>query len=65
MLSKPAPDASKIDGTINSKGFNALIEYSKKARAAEAAKMYGELYKTYDLASAYDSFKANNNNTVK
>ena len=65
MLSKPAPDASKIDGTINSKGFNAVIEYSKKARAAEAAKMYGELYKTYDLASAYDSFKANNNNTVK
>ena len=65
MMSKPSPDISKVDGTINSKGFNAVIEYSKKARSAEAAKLYGELYKTYDLASAYDSFKADKNNTVK
>ena len=65
MMSKSSPDISKIDGTINSKGFNAVIEYSKKARSAEAAKLYGELYKTYDLASAYDSFKADKNNTVK
>ena len=65
MLSKPSPNISNIDGTINSKGFNAVIEYSKKARAAEAAKLYADLYKNYDLASAYDSFKADTNNTIK
>ena len=65
MLSKPEPDISKVDGTINSKGFNAVIEYTKKARAAEASKLYGELYRTYNLGSAYDSFKADTNNTIK
>ena len=65
MMSKPSPDITRVDGTINSKGFNAAIEYTKKANAAEAAKLYGELYRTYDLSSAYNSFKENANNTIK
>lgn len=65
MMSKPSPDITRVDGTINSKGFNAAIEYTKKANAAKAAKLYGELYRTYDLSSAYNSFKENANNTIK
>ena len=64
MLSKPEPEVSNIDGTINSKGFNAVLEYSQKSKAAEAAKMYANLYNTYELASEYDSFKADKNNII-
>jgi len=52
VLSKGTTDPMKADGVINSKGINALLEYSKKSNAAEAAKLYSNIYKTYNLGNA-------------
>ena len=49
MMSKPNPEIKNVDGTINSKGFNAVQEYSKKSRAEAAAKLYSNIYNTYRL----------------
>lgn len=51
VLSKGSDDIKNVDGTINSKGFNAVLEYSKKSNADAAAKLYSSLYNTYDLGS--------------
>ena len=57
ILSKDTPDVTKADGTINSKGMNAILEYTKKSNAAAAAKLYSNIYKTYDLGSELSEFK--------
>ena len=50
MLSKSEkPDTKNIDGTINEKGMNAVLAYSKKSNAAAAAALYSNLYKAYNL----------------
>ena len=57
ILSKDTDDVTKADGTINSKGMNAILEYSQKSRAAAAAKLYSNIYKSYDLGSELSEFK--------
>lgn len=52
MLSKDEPDISKIDGSINSKGMDAVLAYSQKSRAEAAAKLYAGLYNTFKLDEA-------------
>lgn len=52
LLSKDEPDISKIDGSMNSKGMNAIMAYSQKSRAEAAAKLYTELYNTFELDEA-------------
>ena len=54
LLSKNSTDINKIDGTINSKGLNAVLEYTKKANAQAASELYSNIYNTYDLGSALD-----------
>jgi len=49
MLSKTSPDISKIDGTINSKGMNAVVEYARKSNADAATKLYSKIYATHKL----------------
>ena len=50
MLSKSdKPDPKNVDGTINEKGMNAVLAYSKKSNAAAAAALYSKIYKTYNL----------------
>ena len=50
MLSKSStPDSKNVDGTINAKGMNAVLAYSKKCNAAAAAALYSNIYKTYNL----------------
>lgn len=49
ILSKCSTDPMKADGSINSKGMNAILEYSKISNAAAAAKLYADIYKTYNL----------------
>ena len=49
MLSKPNPNISKIDGTINSKGMNAVMEYAHKSNADAATKLYSKIYTTHKL----------------
>lgn len=49
MMSKPNPDIRNVDGTINSKGFNAVLEYSKKSNAEAAAKLYSNIYSVHKL----------------
>ena len=39
----------QIDGTINSKGYNAILAYAKKANAQAASKLYSGLYSNYKL----------------
>lgn len=51
VLSKGSDDIKNVDGTINSNGFNAVLEYSKKSNADAAAKLYSSLYNTYNLGS--------------
>lgn len=51
MLSKGASDISKIDGTINNKGLNAILEYSKISNAEAARNLYKSLYNHYDLGN--------------
>ena len=52
LLSKGTTDISKVDGTINSKGMNAILEYSKLSNAAAATKLYSSIYNTYGLGTA-------------
>lgn len=54
ILSKGTTDVTKVDGTINANGMNAVLEYSLKSRAAAAEKLYGDIYKTYNLGSSDD-----------
>lgn len=56
LLSKGTTDLSKIDGSINQKGMNAVLEYSKMSNAKAAANMYAKLYKTYNLGESLKSF---------
>ena len=50
MFSKSdKPDTNNIDGTINPKGMNAVLAYSKKSNAAAAAALYSSLYNKYNL----------------
>ena len=51
ILSKGSTDPMKADGTINAKGMNAVLEYSKKSNAAAAAKLYSNIYNTHKLGS--------------
>ena len=51
MLSKsPNPDFKNIDGTINSKGYNAVLEYAKRSNIAAATKLYSDIYNNYNLS---------------
>lgn len=65
VLSKGTTDPMKADGTINSKGLNAVLEYSKKSRAEAAAKLYSSLYNAHKLNEAYSEFTSDENNLVK
>ena len=58
VLSKGTTDVTKVDGTINTKGMNAILECSRKMNALAATKLYTDLYNTYGLASARSQFKA-------
>ena len=51
MMSKDSQDVSQIDGTINSKGMNAILAYSAKSRAEAATKLYSNIYNTLNLGS--------------
>jgi len=59
MLSKnkDATDKNNIDGTINSQGFNTIMEYTKKSNADAASKTYGYIYENYNLGEAANKFK--------
>lgn len=60
MLSKSdTPDTKNIDGTINNKGFNAVLAYTQKSNVAAATKLYSNIYNTYNLGEAQKNFKAN------
>ena len=52
ILSKGTTDPIKANGIINTKGMNAVLEYSKKSNAAAAAKLYESIYNTHKLGSA-------------
>ena len=49
VLSKNSTNPLDADGTINSKGFNAILEYSKRSNAEAATKLYTDIYNTYNL----------------
>lgn len=51
ILSKGVTDVTKADGTINSKGMNAILEYTKKANSAAATKLYSSIYNAYNLGT--------------
>ena len=52
LLSKGTTDLSKINGSMNSMGMNAILEYTKKANAQAATNLYSSIYNTYNLGSA-------------
>lgn len=59
MLSKSdTPNPANIDGTINKKGFDAVLAYTQKSKAEAAAKLYSSIYNSYNLAEAKKDFKA-------
>lgn len=59
MLSKSDTlDIKNIDGTINNKGFNAVLAYTQKSNAAAATKLYSNIYNTCNLGDAQKDFKA-------
>lgn len=59
MLSKSEiPNPANIDGTIKNKGFNAVLAYTQKSKAAAAAALYSNIYNTYNLGEAGKEFKA-------
>ncbi len=59
MLSKAdVPNPANIDGTINKKGFDAVLAYTQKSKAAAAAKLYSNIYNTYNLGEAQKEFNA-------
>lgn len=49
ILSKDTNDITKVDGTVNAKGMNAILAYSQKSNADAAAKLYADIYKAYNL----------------
>lgn len=51
LLSKGTTDVSQVDGTINAKGMNAILEYTKKSNAEAAANLYRNIYNYYQLGS--------------
>ena len=57
LLSKGTTDVSKVDGIINNKGMNAILEYSKKSNAEAAEKLYAEIYNRYELGSALNEIE--------
>lgn len=56
VLSKGSTNPKDVDGTINSRGMNAILAYTQKANAAAATKLYSNLYNTYNLGSAISNF---------
>ena len=57
MFSKSdTPDTSNIDGTINSKGLNKILEYTHKSNAEAATNLYSNLYNKYNLGDALKDF---------
>ncbi len=59
MLSKSdKPNPANVDGTINKKGFDAVLAYTQKSNASAAAKLYSNIYNTYNLGEAKKEFKA-------
>ena len=60
VLSKGTTDPTKVDGTVNSRGFNAILAYTKKANAAAASKLYTSLYNNYGLAGEVSKFSQYN-----
>ena len=56
VLSKDTNDISKADGSINTKGMNAIIAYTKKSNAQAAANLYAKIYDTYGLNGSINSF---------
>lgn len=57
ILSKGTTDVTKVDGTINTKGLNAIFEYTKKANAQAATNLYTKLYNTYDLGNGIEKLE--------
>ena len=57
ILSKDSTDPLKADGSINSKGLSAIMEYSKKNNAISAEKLYSNIYNTYDLGNSLKEIK--------
>ena len=51
VLGKGTTDPFKADGTINTNGLNAVLEYTKKSNAAAAAKLYSNIYNAYQLGA--------------
>lgn len=49
MLSKPNPNINNINGSMNSKGMNAVMEYARISNAEAAAKLYSQIYSTYSF----------------
>ena len=60
VLSKGTTDPNKVDGTVNSRGFNAILAYTQKANAAAASKLYTSLYNTHGLAGEAAKFSQYN-----
>lgn len=56
ILSKGTTDPMKADGTINAKGHNSILEYTKKSNAAAAAKLYSNIYNAHKLGSTINQF---------
>ena len=54
LLSKGTTDVNKVDGSMNTKGMNAIVAYSKKANAQAASELYSNIYNTYELGSVLD-----------
>ena len=52
VLSKGSTNPMDADGVINTKGMNAILEYSKKSNAIAAANLYSNIYNTHKLGSA-------------
>jgi len=50
IMSKNNPNIHNVDGTINSKGLTAVLEYTKKSNAEAAQKLYSSIYSTYNLS---------------
>ena len=60
MFSKSdTPDTNNIDGTINAKGMNKILEYTHKSNAEAAANLYSNLYNKYNLGDAMNNFNPN------
>ena len=57
VLSKNTTDITKADGSMNSTGMNAILEYTKKANAQAAVNLYNNIYTSYNLGSAINEFK--------